>query len=1113
MHIIADLHIHSRYSMATSSRLAPPYLDRWARIKGLQLLGSGDCVHPGWLGELREQLQEAEEGLYTLKDEFRRDFDRGAALAEGLPNPRLSSWGFPRFVLAGEISSIYSREGRTRKVHHLALLPDFQAAASFQARLEKVGNIRSDGRPVLGLDSRDLLELLLESDPRSLLIPAHIWTPWFSVLGARSGFNSIEECYRDLAPHIPAIETGLSSNPPMNWAVSALDRFAIVSSSDAHSPDRLGREATVFDMEPSFAGLREALAGTVAGKGGVRETVEFFPQEGKYHYDGHRNCGVCLDPDASVAAGGLCPVCGKPLTQGVLRRVRELADRRVDEGAPCPEEYGGTNRRPYRQLVPLRELLAELLGVAGAQSKRVGLAYDRLVEKGGSELAILMDLTVEEVAALDCPGVPGPLLAAAIDRMRSGELAVSPGYDGKYGSIRVCPQDLPGAAAGTLSPERELFEPPRAAPVARRASGKKRKPAPVPGKPPLEALAGKNRGEAAVDREAPRPRILHRDQEEAVNHPGGPALIIAGPGTGKTATLALRIARLIERGVDPRRILALSFTVKAAGELRDRISGTAGPENAALITAGTFHSLGRSILKAEAAEAGLPGDFTVLDEQARAGILEELVRKPGSRGRGRVSAGGLGRYIEGRKRFLLLPGARAPRLGGEAGGLLERALREMKIPPPDSGLEPLYGKYRDTLKTMQALDFDDLPAGTARLLAARPGTLIKYREAFSHIFADEYQDINFAQYALLRLLAPGAGEICVIGDPDQAIYGFRWADRRFIDHFLADYPAAAVYRLTRSFRCAAPVIRAASRLVGTELAGTELQGQDAPPDLSAWPSDKAEAEGIARRISALIGGTGFFALDSGVADPAGGGLVSLGRCAVLVRAGALGAPRETALRNHGIPCRLVGDIPWWETGAARSALRILRDARRDAAGGLPPGLSPREAVEWAAAALPEPEPSGSAEDSLDRLLGLAANYRDLPALLDVLAMGSPGDGLEGSTEEVSVMTIHSAKGLEFDQVFVAGLEDGLLPFTLFDRDADIEEERRLLYVAMTRARRGLHLSLASTRTFRGRKLSLGPSRFLAGLEDLVSAAEPDYRREKDPRREPYEAASLFGPGF
>ena len=256
--LIAYLHIHSRYSRATSPLLTPPWLERWARIKGITLLGTGDCTYPLWLDELRTQMDDAEEGLYVLKKEVRDTFNAGPAMTEGLPLPQGET---PRFVLTGEISTIYKKDGKTRKVHHVIILPDFRAAAAFNARLEGLGgNIRSDGRPILGLDSRDLLSLLLETDDRSMLIPAHIWTPWFSALGEKSGFDSIEECYGDLAARIPAVETGLSSNPPMNWALESLDRYSIISSSDAHSPDKIGREAAIFDMELSFSSLRQALS-------------------------------------------------------------------------------------------------------------------------------------------------------------------------------------------------------------------------------------------------------------------------------------------------------------------------------------------------------------------------------------------------------------------------------------------------------------------------------------------------------------------------------------------------------------------------------------------------------------------------------------------------------------------------------------------------------------------------------------------------------------------------------------------------------------------------------------------------------------------------------------
>ena len=419
------MHIHSPYSRAVSPRLSLSNLEMWARIKGIGLLGTGDCTHPLWVGELCAQLDEAGEGIYTVK--------KNGELPWAVPVPAAEK---PRFVLTGEISTIYKRDGKTRKVHHLVMLPDFSAAMAFNARLEGMGgNIRSDGRPVLGMDSRDLLAVLLETDERAILVPAHVWTPWFSALGAESGFGSIEECYGDMAADIPAIETGLSSNPPMNWALESLDRFSIISNSDAHSPDKLGREATIFKIENSFSSLRNALfSRSPSSPAAILGTIEFFPQEGKYHYDGHRKCGVCLAPEAARAAGFLCPICGKPLTRGVMSRVLELADRPVNDMEPFSSNCEGGNRRPYYSLIPLRELCAELLGL-GPASKKVLAAYNHLIEKGGSEFSILMDMSRGDLERLEAPGLSGGILAEAIMKTRAGEVSVKPGYDGEYGRL------------------------------------------------------------------------------------------------------------------------------------------------------------------------------------------------------------------------------------------------------------------------------------------------------------------------------------------------------------------------------------------------------------------------------------------------------------------------------------------------------------------------------------------------------------------------------------------------------------------------------------------------------------------------------------------------------
>lgn len=400
MEFCADLHIHSHYSMATSKDCTPPVLAQWAQRKGLKLIGTGDCTHPGWRRELRDWLVPAEDGFYRLKD--------------GL-SPAI------RFVVTGEISTIFKRADQTRKVHSLMVLPSLEAAEQVADQLERLGNLSSDGRPILKLDCHDLLSMCLDACPEVIYIPAHIWTPHFSVLGAFSRFNTMEECFGDLTQQIYAAETGLSSDPPMNWRVSALDRFTLVSNSDAHSPRNLAREASVFACAPGYGHLLRALK---TGEGFVG-TIEFYPEEGKYHYDGHRKCGVSLHPRDTDKYGGLCPVCGKKLTVGVLHRVESLTDK------DRPAGFEPRNAPRFERLVPLANLLAAALRT-GAQSKKVTALYDDLVREFQSELAVLREVSPEEVKR-----VAGSETAMAVARCRSGQLDVIPGFDGEYGKIMI----------------------------------------------------------------------------------------------------------------------------------------------------------------------------------------------------------------------------------------------------------------------------------------------------------------------------------------------------------------------------------------------------------------------------------------------------------------------------------------------------------------------------------------------------------------------------------------------------------------------------------------------------------------------------------------------------
>src|SRR5688572_7862778 len=381
MRFHADLHIHSKYSRATSRDLDLEHLAEWAGRKGIGLVGTGDFTHPAWAAELKSKLVPAEPGLFRLRDDIEQG---GASLLPAACRTPV------RFMLEVEISTIYKKGEKTRKIHHLIYAPDFETMDRISAKLATIGNIASDGRPILGLDSRDLLEITLEGGPGAYLIPAHIWTPWFAALGSMSGFDSIEECYGDLANHIFAVETGLSSDPAMNWRVPSLDRFRLVSNSDAHSPGKLGREATAFDCDMDYFAIRRALE---TGDGYVG-TVEFFPEEGKYHLDGHRNCGVRFEPKETLAHGGLCPSCGKPLTVGVLHRVEVLAER--DEADVQPPATAGK----AINLVLLPQMISEI-AASYAGSKKVAEAYERAIAKLGPELGILEEVPVDDIARAD----------------------------------------------------------------------------------------------------------------------------------------------------------------------------------------------------------------------------------------------------------------------------------------------------------------------------------------------------------------------------------------------------------------------------------------------------------------------------------------------------------------------------------------------------------------------------------------------------------------------------------------------------------------------------------------------------------------------------------------
>ena len=1019
MKFFADMHIHSRYSRATSRDSNLVDLALAATRKGILVLGTGDFTHPAWFRELQEGLEPAAPGLFRLKEDSGcADLRKGACSIRDV-----------LFVLQVEISTIYKKDGRTRKVHHVIYVPSFEAARRLRDELDHIGNLQSDGRPILGLDSRDLLEIVLESDAGSYLVPAHIWTPWFSVLGDKSGFESIGECYGDLAEHIFAVETGLSSDPPMNWRVSSLDRYRLVSNSDAHSPAKLGREAGVFDCEPDYFAIRRALE---TGNGYLG-TVEFFPEEGKYHYDGHRKCNICLPPAEARKLEGRCPVCGQALTVGVMHRVEDLADR--SEGVrPAVAE-------PFRSFIPLQEIIAEIEGV-GSQSRRVLRTLEVVRDRIGPELFVLDECPLEDIRSVS------PLLGEAVHRMRSGQVIKYPGYDGTYGLIRLFePEELKQRVSLLFDLPPAEGKPPPAAEHPPQASAVRETPAGTGSRHPQA-------GEAAVEDAGRDPllRDLDTDQVNAVTSEHVQIGVIAGPGTGKTHTLTRRIAWLVgRRGIRPDEVLAVTFTRRAAAEMGERIAVLLGSGGEAPVTT-TFHGLAWRILREHTPQAFGSGTMKVATPEEITALLQE--------------ARGLSRQ----------------RAASEV-SRLER-LRRMEGWHHDQRARDEVETYRALLRDRGWVDFTDLILVCVELLEAHTEYAEALQQRFRWIFVDEFQDIDRSQYHLLRLLVPSSGNLFVIGDPEQAIYGFRGADPRLFENFFHDYPGAVRITLRRNYRSTGTIVEGALSIMrGPAAAGDEFVAVGARGEkivIHRAPTDRAEAEFVASTIERLLGGATFFSLDSGRATGAEEYQFSFGDFAILFRTAQQAELVAEALSRLGIPHRVFTARPMSSHPAARRLLELLEEAaaQRDT-----PGVE--EQVASLLQSLKEEHPAddvGRIAAHLQKMLAGGGSFDELRA---ALVLGTEADLWDPRADSVSMLTLHAAKGLEFAVVFIVGCEDGIIPlrFGSSGPEAGIDEERRLFFVGMTRAERLLLLSHAARRRWRGRVRPMVPSPFLQALRD------------------------------
>lgn len=932
---IADFHIHSRYSRATSRDCVPQVLELSARKKGLSLIGTGDFTHPAWRKELSEKLEEAEEGLYRLKDKY-------------VQTPQMATQGHgnekeaPRFVVTGEISSIYKKNGKVRKVHNLILLPSLREAEALSQKLEAIGNLHSDGRPILGLDSRDLLEITLEVCSQALFIPAHIWTPHFSLFGAYSGFDAIEECFGDLTPHIHALETGLSSDPTMNWRLSALDRFAMISNSDAHSPSNLAREANLFDTALSYTHVARALKDR--DNGGFLGTVEFFPEEGKYHYDGHRNCKVSFKPSQTREAQGVCPVCGGRLTVGVLHRAEALADR--------PEGFVPQKPRTFESLVPLREVVAASLGLTTA-GKKVEQKYDILISEVGNELFILREAslgTLEQKA--------GSLIAEGVRRLREGKVHIEPGYDGEYGKIKLFDKSEIGlyqgqmflfseekTEAGKTVPEEAQKVSPEAAQKAAQKAGKEAIQEAAKescatdekryGGSKINRAEGLNPDKAAGLETAPHfekalnpdaeqaqeaavalPMGLNARQWEAVSSRNKAVAVIAGPGTGKTKTLVSRILYLLEeQKVPPARITAVTFTHKAAEEMSKRLSEQLGKKKAAMakgVSIGTFHSLCLDFLKKAGEKEGSPGPIAVLNEYDALALVEDVLREKGLKTSPRDALKAISLKKTGQK----------PRAGEG----------QTELPAG------VYEGYCDKLESYGVLDYDDILLRALELFQKPPreghGVDEERISSFGHVLVDEFQDINRVQYELVKAWGSRNEGLFVIGDPDQAIYGFRGADSRCFQAFLSDYPQALKIGLTQNYRSTPEILSCARNII---LKNEEKEsrpvleaqrGKGARIRLLKADSEFSEALFIAKEINRMVGGMDMLEAHAArkmdkkrVKESIAKGFSDI---AVLYRTNRQAEKLEQCLSKEGIPYTVTGKEDFLSSTRVREAVAFFR---------------------------------------------------------------------------------------------------------------------------------------------------------------------------------------------
>lgn len=1036
MFYIADLHVHSHYSRATSKNLNLESLYQWARIKGIHVVGTGDFTHPKWYQELKDKLEPDGSGLYRLKN---------PPANVALPGIKPQDIDV-RFCLTTEISSIYKKGDKVRKNHNLLYAPDLDTVAKISAKLAKIGNLEADGRPILGLPARDLLEIVLESSEQSYLIPAHIWTPWFSTLGSKSGYDSIDACFEDLSEHIFAVETGLSSDPEMNWRLSQLDRFTLISNSDAHSPQKLGREANLLNTERSYKALFDAFK---TGQGFLG-TYEFFPEEGKYHLDGHRKCNVVLEPQETLKYKGICPACKKPLTVGVLHRVEKLADR--------PEPIRPEKAADFQYIIPLPEVIGEIKG-QGPNTKGVLQNYQQVISAFGNEFNVLHQVPIEDIHKKF-----GIVLSEAVRRIREQEVKPQSGFDGQYGVIRVFEEGEMQKLEGQLSffmpkNERQKYQKTYQAESFR-----------------AEEDVHEAGGASSL--------ILNEAQQKVQQATHGITLVKAGPGTGKTRTLIHWISHILENKLAvASEIMAVTFTNKAAQELKERLVPIIG-DQVRDMTVGTFHSIAYHLLKEIQ-----PDWESIYDEANRQIILQFLYPDFSTKEIKQISRA-LGQYFDTGK-----------------------ISSDFEIP-----LHEIAEKYQTYLEARKAYDLSFIVGALLKHWRDKPEILEQTRARFQYLAVDEVQDLNKEQYAFLSLLGK-TKNLLAIGDPDQAIYGFRGAEVQLFFNFKEDFQAQEI-NLEQNYRSTEVILKAAHQVIQHNQLKSNLklisrQGGGAKIKLFRADDSTMEAKYILSQIEQYLGGVSNLTTTVEYDREE----LIFSDIAILFRERSILKPLLEQFQKQGIPFHFGEE----KTLLSEAPFNLIADILRlylnpqdlvSLHSFLKQGLAwDKKQINQLLGQLNETD---LAWDKLQQVSSLPKNwlsfqtfYQNLPqafqkqglegALKEIFEKYIPDDKLEGHQlldkeaileaareaqadpeyfleqmtldhfsdtgrarrEGIHLLTFHAAKGLEFPVVFLAGLEEGVSPSA--KEDTNLEEERRLFYVGLTRAQQEVQITYAAKR--------------------------------------------------